>query len=246
MTNQILTFSNVGFRYHNGTADVLHDISFSLEKGSFTVMVGASGCGKSTMIKLAAGLTLPTSGSVSIPSKKAMVFQSGALLPWYSALDNVLLALDTRSDLVLGEKKRRALDALALMNMRGFADMYPRDLSGGQRQRVGIARSLAAEPEILFLDEPFSALDAETTEDLHRELLEIWKSQGITILMISHSLEEAVALGERILVMHDGRIIHEHIVKLDYPRDITAPDFGAYVASIGRRELKEKRKHMVK
>jgi len=245
MSNPILTFSNVGFKYHNGMADVLHDISFSLEKNSFTILVGPSGCGKSTLIKLVAGLTAATSGSLDAPKKMAMVFQNGALLPWYSALDNVLLAFEKDAQLSAEEKKKRALDSLALMNIKDLADSYPRDLSGGQRQRVGIARALAAEPELLLLDEPFSALDAETTEALHRELLDIWKSRGITILMISHSLEEAVTLGERILVMHEGRIVHEHVVKLDYPRDPTSETFGKYIASI-RKELKEKRGSMSK
>ena len=241
MTNPIITFSNVSFKYHNGMADVLHDISFSLEKNSFTILVGPSGCGKSTLIKLVAGLTQPSGGFLSAPKKMAMVFQNGALLPWYSALDNVLLSFEKDSQLSAEEKKKRAMDALALMNIKELADAYPRDLSGGQRQRVGIARALAAEPELLLLDEPFSALDAETTEALHKELLDIWKSRGITILMISHSLEEAVTLGERILVMHEGRIVHEHIVKLDYPRDPTSETFGTYIASI-RKELKEKRR----
>ena len=244
MSNPILTFKDVSFKYHNGNAEVLHNISFSLEKNSFTILVGPSGCGKSTLIKLVARLTEASSGSLSAPQKMSMVFQNGALLPWYSALENILLALDTMSDLV-PEKKKHALDSLALMNIKDLADSYPRDLSGGQRQRVGIARALAAEPELLLLDEPFSALDAETTEALHRELLDIWKSRGITILMISHSLEEAVTLGERILVMHEGRIVHEHIVKLDYPRDPTSETFGKYIASI-RKELKDKRKSMVR
>jgi NitT/TauT family transport system ATP-binding protein len=240
MSNPILTFSNISFKYHNGMADVLHDISFSLENKSFTILVGPSGCGKSTLIKLAAGLTQASSGSLSAPQKMSMVFQNGALLPWYSALDNVLLAFEKDTKLPIEEKKKRALDSLVLMNIKDLADSYPRDLSGGQRQRVGIARALAAEPGLLLLDEPFSALDAETTEALHHELLEIWKSRGITILMISHSLEEAVTLGERILVMHEGRIVHEHKVMLDYPRDPTSETFGKYIASI-RKELKEKR-----
>ncbi|MDE2188754.1 MAG: ABC transporter ATP-binding protein [Patescibacteria group bacterium] len=244
--NPILTFKDVTFRYHNGTTDVLHDVSFSLEKRSFTVLVGPSGCGKSTLIKLAAGLALKseTAGQVSIPEKKSMVFQNGALLPWYSAIDNVELGLPSvRGDTSYREKKAR--EALGLMNMSEYADAMPRDLSGGQRQRVGIARALAAEPELLLLDEPFSALDPETTDELHRELLDIWKSRGITILMISHSLDEAVTLAERIVVMHEGRIVHEHRVRLDYPRDPTSEIFGKYMAEI-RRELKEKRKSVVK
>jgi ABC-type nitrate/sulfonate/bicarbonate transport system ATPase subunit len=241
--NKILRFDSVSFKYHNGLSDVLHDVSLSLETGSFTVLVGASGCGKSTLIKLAAGLTQATSGSVELPGKRSMVFQSGALLPWYSALENVMLALDGRTELSFSEKRERALSALSLMNMRQFADAMPRDLSGGQRQRVGIARALAAEPELLLLDEPFSALDPETTEELHRELLDIWKSKGITVLMISHSLDEAVALGERIVVMHEGRLVHEHRVRLDYPRDPTSETFGKYMAEI-RRELREKRRAM--
>jgi NitT/TauT family transport system ATP-binding protein len=225
-------------------ADVLHDVSFSLEKKSFTILVGPSGCGKSTLIKLVAGLTQASGGSLNAPQKMSMVFQNGALLPWYSALENVLLALDSVQGLPL-YKEKHALDALAMMNIKELASKYPRDLSGGQRQRVGIARALVSEPELLLLDEPFSALDAETTEALHSELLNIWKSSDITILMISHSLEEAVALGERILVMHAGRIIHEHNVRLEYPRDPTTEIFAKYIASI-RRELKEKRKSMVR
>ena len=240
MNNEILTFKNVGFKYPSDSEDVLHDVSFSLEKASFTILVGHSGCGKSTLLKLAAGLTAPSSGSVDAPKKIAMVFQNGALLPWYSALDNVLLAFEKDTALTVQEKKKRAMDALALMNIRELAGSYPRSLSGGQRQRVGIARALAALPELLLLDEPFSALDAETTEALHKELLDIWKSRGISILMISHSLEEAVTLGERILVMHEGRLVHEHVVRLDYPRDPTEETFGKYLASI-RKELKEKR-----
>jgi NitT/TauT family transport system ATP-binding protein len=240
MNNPILTFSNISFKYHNGMVDVLHGISFSLEKNSLTILVGPSGCGKSTLLKLAAGLMQPSSGSLSAPQKMSMVFQNGALCPWYSALDNVLLSFEKDTKLSIEEKKKRALDSLAFMNIKDLCNAYPRDLSGGQRQRVGIARALAAEPELLLLDEPFSALDAETTEALHGELLNIWKSRGITILMISHSLEEAVTLGERILVMHEGRIVHEHIVKLDYPRDPTSETFGKYIASI-RKELKEKR-----
>ncbi|MDR3558469.1 MAG: ABC transporter ATP-binding protein [Candidatus Pacebacteria bacterium] len=247
MSNPILTLKDVSFKYHNGTVDVLHDVSFSLEKNSFTILVGPSGCGKSTLIKLVSGLAEPTSGTLAGPKKMAMVFQNGSLLPWYSALDNVLLAFEKDSQLTPEEKKKRALESLELMNIKDLADSYPRDLSGGQRQRVGIARALAAEPELLLLDEPFSALDAETTEALHRELLDIWKSRGlpgrqagISILMISHSLEEAVTLGERILVMHEGRLVHEHVVRLDYPRDPTTETFGKYIASI-RKELKEKR-----
>jgi ABC-type nitrate/sulfonate/bicarbonate transport system ATPase subunit len=241
--SNILTFTDVGFKYHNGTADVLHDINFTLAERSFTILVGASGCGKSTLIKIAAGLAKPTKGAANIPAKKAMVFQSGALLPWFTAMDNVLLALQNDASISLAQKKTRAEEALGLMNMRQFAHEYPRNLSGGQRQRVGIARALAAQPDLLFLDEPFSALDAETTEALHRELLEIWQKRNLTILMISHSLEEAVALGERTLIMHDGRIIHENRVSLAYPRDPTTPEFGMYMASL-HRELREKRKNM--
>ena len=262
MPNSILNFNNVSFKYHNGMAEVLHDVSFSLEKKSFTILVGPSGCGKSTLIKLAAGLTQASSGSLNAPKKISMVFQNGALLPWYSALENVLIALDSVQGLPLDKntratlesssvqglplyKEKRAMDALTMMNIKELANKYPRDLSGGQRQRVGIARALAAEPELLLLDEPFSALDAETTEALHSELLNIWKSSDLTILMISHSLEEAVTLGERIFVMHAGRLIHEHNVRLDYPRDPTSETFAKYIASI-RKELKEKRKSMLR
>jgi NitT/TauT family transport system ATP-binding protein len=240
MNESVLTFSHISFKYHTGTHIVLRDVSFDLKKGSFTVIIGPSGCGKSTVLKICAGLNVPTEGDLSLPQKKGMVFQSGALLPWFSALDNVMLALEGDGTLSLAEKKHRSLAALETMRMKEFADTFPRELSGGQRQRIGIARALVAEPELLLLDEPFSALDPETTEALHAELLEIWKARGITVLMVSHSLDEAIMLGERIMVMHEGRILKDTHVNLPYPRDNTDEKFVHYV-SVLRKELKEER-----
>lgn len=175
------------------------EISLEFPQGSFSVIVGRSGCGKSTLLRLIAGLLKQKSGTVERPESVGMVFQGGALLPWLSAIENI--------QLILGKgHKRKALESLSVMNMLPYKDKLPRSLSGGERQRVGIARALAVEPELLILDEPFSALDLETTQKLHAELIHIWQQTKMTIIMVSHSIEEAVLLSDQVIVMEAGKI----------------------------------------
>lgn len=186
------------------------DISLTVTEGEFFCLVGSSGCGKSTLLKMIAGIEKPTSGSVNKPSNISMVFQSGALLPWLTVEDNIAFGLK-----MLGEKTNIS-DYIKMVGLEGFNKKYPRELSGGQKQRVGIARALAVKPEVLLLDEPFSALDPLTTAELHQDLIKIWSDTKITIIMVSHLLEEAILLADRIGVMKDGEI--KGILEITLPR----------------------------
>src|SRR5258708_937105 len=197
---------------------VLDDINLQLRDGEFVALLGPSGSGKSTLLRILAGLTPPSKGEVKVHDgrlegtnpKVAMVFQSFALYPWLTVIDNVelgLLALRASPS----ERRQRALCAIDLIGLDGFEEAYPKELSGGMRQRVGFARALVVEPEVLFLDEPFSALDVLTADNLRRELLELWQHKKIptrAILMVTHNIAEAVDLADRLLVFgaNPGRI----------------------------------------
>ena len=193
----------------------LHDVTLDVKPGEFLVLVGPSGCGKSTMLDLLAGLALPTSGRVLIDGKtitgpardRGVVFQQYALFPWRTALDNVAFGLEV-AGLGLRARREKAAHYLNLVGLGDFANRFPHELSGGMKQRVAIARSLAYEPQVLLMDEPFAALDAQTRETLQEELVEIWQRTGKTIVFITHGIDEAVVLGQRVAVMttRPGRI----------------------------------------
>lgn len=212
-----LEFTNVSFAYEPDAAPVLTGVSFALAPRSFTAIVGPSGGGKSTLLRLAIGLERPSGGTVRNAVRTRMVFQSGALLPWLTALDNVKLAfLDRPVSAATQAKLARA--ALAELGIEAYADQYPRNLSGGQRQRVGIARALVAEPKLLLLDEPFSALDAETTGRLVDEVERLFRDKDMAFLMVSHSVEDAVLLADEILIVGDGTIAARMPVHAPRPR----------------------------
>jgi NitT/TauT family transport system ATP-binding protein len=215
--SNVISFTHVSKTYDNGRAAALTGISFNVESGSFVCIVGPSGCGKSTILKIISGLDIQTAGQVQKPQHTAMVFQSGALLPWLNVYDNIAFGLKSQHlpERHIHLQTEKYMD---MMGLSGFADKFPRELSGGQRQRVGIARALAVEPETLLLDEPFSALDTATTEELHKDLLKIWKQTEKTIVMVSHSIEEAVTLADNIIVMGAGKIISEVQIPLPRPR----------------------------
>lgn len=193
----------------------VHEVTLDVKPGEFLVLVGPSGCGKSTLLDLLAGLALPTSGRVLIDGRpvtgpardRGVVFQQYALFPWLTALDNVAFGLEVAG---LGKRARRekAAHYLALVGLTDFANRFPHELSGGMKQRVAIARSLAYEPQVLLMDEPFAALDAQTRETLQEELVEIWQRTGKTIVFITHGIDEAVVLGQRVAIMttRPGRI----------------------------------------
>jgi NitT/TauT family transport system ATP-binding protein len=198
-----------------GRFTALDDITFDVRAGEFLTLVGPSGCGKTTLLDLLGGLTSPTSGRILLDGRpvtrpgrdRGIVFQQYALFPWRTAAQNVEFGLDIAG---LKAKQRRdvARQFLDLVGLSGFADRYPHELSGGMKQRVAIARSLAYDPEVLLMDEPFAALDAQTRETLQGELLRIWRTTGKTIVFITHGIDEAVVLGQRVAVMtsRPGRI----------------------------------------
>jgi NitT/TauT family transport system ATP-binding protein len=203
-------------------------VSFDVRTGEFLVIVGPSGCGKSTLLDLIAGLTEPASGTVLLDDRpitgpgldRGVVFQQYALFPWRTAQANIEFGLEVKG---VGRRARaqRARDVLDLVGLAAFADRYPHELSGGMKQRVAIARSLAYEPDVLLMDEPYAALDAQTRESLQDELLGIWRRTGTTIVFITHSIDEAVYLGERVAVMtsRPGRIKQFVDVQLGEPTE---------------------------
>lgn len=197
------------------TFTALQDVTLDVAPGEFVVLVGPSGCGKSTLLDLLGGLTRPTTGDILLDGKtidgpgldRGIVFQQYALFPWRTALENVAFGLETKG---VSAKERRdiARSFLELVGLSGFENRHPHELSGGMKQRVAIARSLAYDPEVLMMDEPFAALDAQTRESLQGELLRIWEHTGKTIIFITHGIDEAVFLGQRVAVMtsRPGRI----------------------------------------
>ncbi len=203
----------------------LSEVSFKVERGEFVTIVGPSGCGKSTLLMLIAALLKPTSGALSLNdrpisqpgSDRALVFQDFALLPWRTVLANVELGLELKG--VPKDKRREAARRyVQMVGLRAFENSFPHQLSGGMRQRVGIARALSVEPEVLLMDEPFGALDAQIRQVMASELLRIWERDRKTILFVTHDIDEAVYLADRIIVMSasPGRIVKE--IKVDFPR----------------------------
>lgn len=203
---------------------VVEDLSLTVEQGEFFCLVGPSGCGKTTLIKMIVGINKPTSGQIQRPDNISLVFQSGALLPWLSVFENVAFGLKMK-ELPQSEIGKEVEQYLKMVGLEGFDKKYPRELSGGQRQRVGIARALAVKPQVLLLDEPFSALDEITTSELHQDLLKIWEKTKITIIMVSHLLEEAVFLADRVGVMKEGKLKMVVQINCPRPRNIRSPQF---------------------
>lgn len=202
---EVISLEGVYKKYPQSKQFALKDINLKIKRGEFFCLVGPSGCGKSTLLKLLASIEKPSQGSVQKPDKVGMVFQSGALLPWLSVEENTMFGLKMTGTASV-KAREKAHYYLHLVGLDSFLHKMPRELSGGQRQRVGIARALSIEPKVLLLDEPFSALDAVTTEELHKDLLKIWRETKKTIVMVSHLIEEAVELGERVGVMSQGEL----------------------------------------
>lgn len=213
---------------HFGTLKALSDVSLSIHEGEFVVIVGASGCGKSTLLNLIAGFEQPTSGQVLLKGKPVteitpatgMVFQQYALFPWLSVLDNIAYGLKMKG---MGKAQRheRAHQYVEMVGLRGFENAYPKVLSGGMRQRVSMARVLANDPAVMLLDEPFAALDAMTRQVQQEQLVQIYEKSRKTIIFITHSIDEALLLSSRIVIMtaRPGRVAHDIANDLPHPRN---------------------------
>ncbi|HUO50013.1 MAG TPA: ABC transporter ATP-binding protein [Candidatus Paceibacterota bacterium] len=213
----VVEFQNVAKTYPDEKHPAVRDVTLSIAQGEFVCLIGPSGGGKTTLLKMIAGLEEPTSGSLVKPATVAMAFQSSALFPWLTVYENAALGLRQKK-IPESEIARVVERELRAMNMHSFAQKYPGDLSGGQRQRVGIARALAVDPDVLLLDEPFSALDPKTTAELHDDLIAIWRQTKKTIVMVSHLIEEAVSLADRVVLVRGGTIDTVFPVDLPYPR----------------------------
>ena len=227
--DKVLEVKNAGrvFKSKKGDVHALKDVSFNIFRREFTCVVGQSGCGKSTLIRILAGLETITSGEVLLDGKKidgpgpdrGMVFQGYTLFPWLTVKKNVMFGLEM-SGRKGAQMESEAMQWIDLVGLSKFMNAYPHELSGGMKQRVGIARALANRPRILLMDEPFGALDAQTRSQMQEYLLEIWKNVDITILFITHDLEEAIYLADRVLVMgaNPGHIQEFIEVPLSHPR----------------------------
>ncbi|MBK3847305.1 MULTISPECIES: ABC transporter ATP-binding protein [Stutzerimonas] len=226
----------------------LDDTSFAIDRHEFIAVIGPSGCGKSTLLRILAGLIQPTSGHVSIYGKKldgprdevGIVFQKPTLLPWLTIRDNLTFPMKHKYGRVTQQERERGEELLQLVGLQEFGGKRPDELSGGMQQRAGIARALLHDPEILLMDEPFSALDALTRDELSLELLNIWTQRPKTVLFITHSIPEALLLADRILVMsaRPGRVTE--IIDVDIPRPrsldtLTEPRFNELANHIRRK-----------
>ena len=210
-----------------GTERVINGFDFDLKRSSFTSIVGPSGCGKTTLLRMIAGLDTWDEGELTIASdpqtgraaRLAVVFQQGSLLPWKSVRKNVALGLEL-SGADRSETSDRVEHALRLVGLEGAGDKYPYQLSGGMQQRVGISRALVLDPEILLMDEPFASVDAQTREQLHDELIQIWERTRMAVLFVTHSIDEAIVLSDEIVVMgaRPGRVLRQFTVGLPRPR----------------------------
>jgi NitT/TauT family transport system ATP-binding protein len=223
----MISIDNVDLVYSSrrGQVQALNGVSLSASEGEFVCIVGPSGCGKSTLLKIVAGLIHPSSGAIRIDDKLVrdvktpvgIVFQSPLLMPWRTVLQNVMLQIEIR-DLPVGRYRQRAANLLQLVGLSGFENSYPYELSGGMQQRVALCRALIHEPTLLLMDEPFAALDAMTREQMNSELQSLWISQPKTVLFITHSISEAIFLGDRVLVMsaRPGRMLED--IRIEFPR----------------------------
>jgi NitT/TauT family transport system ATP-binding protein len=203
----------------------LRNVNLDVAPKEFVCLIGPSGCGKTTILKIIAGLLRPTSGEVSVSGKRitgpgtdrATVFQTPALMPWRSVVDNVVLALEF-AGMPKAQRRDQAIHYVDRVGLSEFYDHYPGELSGGMQQRVGIARALAIEPQVLLMDEPFGALDAITRGHMQSELLRIWEQEKKTVVFVTHSIDEALLLSDRIIVMKEGTVVTTVEVPIEQPR----------------------------
>lgn len=225
------------YQGQDGKVHALEGISFDIHEHEFVCLLGPSGCGKTTLLRTIAGFESPTSGRVELHGRAVtgpttdlgVVFQEYLLFPWLTVRGNVMFGLKQQES-TQRARERRARAMIELVGLEGFEESYPRELSGGMKQRVGIARALAVDPSILLMDEPFGSVDAQTRDRLHRELISIWQETEKTVVFVTHNVEEAVKLADRIVVLSSspGRIREELEIELERPRKRTDEAFAAY------------------
>jgi NitT/TauT family transport system ATP-binding protein len=228
-----VTIKNVSKSFDDLVA--VKDLNLLVKDDEFVCLLGPSGCGKTTVLRLIAGLEKPTSGElyengsrITGPGPdRGMVFQEFALFPWRTVIKNVEFGLELR-DLSKKERRKKALEYIDLVNLEGFEDSYPHELSGGMKQRVGIARALANEPDVLLMDEPFGSLDAQTRNIMQMELLRIWEKTSKTVIFVTHSVDEALFLSDRVIVLtaRPASVKKEFKIDLSRPRDRAGKDFA--------------------
>ena len=242
----ILDLRHVGkvYELNDQRIEALSDANLVVHKGEFVCLIGASGCGKSTLLRIVAGFESPSAGEALMWDKpiagpapdRGMVFQDYGLFPWLSVRQNIGFGPASRG--VPKPELRALVDRFVdMVGLTRFADAYPHQLSGGMKQRVAIARVLANDAEMVLMDEPFGALDAMTRERLQDELLDIWQRTKLTVLFVTHSIEEAIFLADRVVVMEPGpgRIASEHRIELPRPRDVSSPEFNAVRRDLSAR-----------
>jgi NitT/TauT family transport system ATP-binding protein len=242
--SELIAIEGVGKRYvtASGPVQALRDVSLAVREGEFCTIIGPSGCGKSTLLGMVGGLVTPDAGRVLVdgaavagpdPRRVALVFQDPGLFPWRTTLENIEFGLELQG--VERERRRQiSSDLLGPLGLRPFAAKYPRELSGGMRQRVAIGRALAIDTKILLMDEPFGALDEQTRLLMGEWLLEIWRRTGKTVIFVTHSLHEALALSTRVAVMtaRPGRIKNVLELPMGYPRAMESPELSSLRAKL--------------
>lgn len=250
-----IVVSSLNKRFTSSERDVaaLEDINLTIAKGEFVCLLGPSGCGKSTLLNIIAGFIPSSDGSVMVDGRlvsepgpdRGVVFQEYALFPWMTVAQNIAFGLDVKG-MDKAAKEERVGELLEKLGLTEFCDRFPRDLSGGMRQRVAIARVLAIDSPVLLMDEPFGALDALTRRNLQDELLRIWRESGKTVLFVTHSIEEALYLSDRIVVMtyRPGTIKREQPVTMPHPRDPAGVQFNEIKRELGQLVMEEQQRHV--
>ncbi len=220
----VIEFDRITYLHPGATAPVIQNLSLTIEAGEFVAIVGGSGVGKSTLLRAAAGLIAPSQGDVQLllpqlqgRRRRAVVFQDGRLLPWRTVADNVAYGLETLG-IDANEQQLRIKEALQLTGLAEFGTRWPHQLSGGQVQRVGIARALAVQPDLLLMDEPFSAVDALTRRNLQAELMRIWQATQSAVMFVTHDIDEAVFLADRVIVLGGSPATVVENLQIDLPR----------------------------
>jgi NitT/TauT family transport system ATP-binding protein len=254
MTTSQIAVAGVNKVFRTGEREVvaLKDINLEILEGQFVCLLGPSGCGKSTLLNAVAGFSLPSTGSIHADGKlvtgpgpeRGMVFQEYALFPWMTVEQNIAFGLEIKG-MEKAAIQTRVMELLKMLSLTDFKSRFPKDLSGGMRQRVAIARVLALDSPIMLMDEPFGALDALTRRNLQDELLRIWAELKKTIIFVTHSIEEAIYLADRIVVMtyRPGTVKRDLAITLPRLRDPSAPEFNALKRELGQLVMEEQQRH---